>query len=235
MHNVEIYKMGSNSADVFQLPIKRDWMDKTFDKHAYRCLPVSLSNGLGLGISFPEDISFVWDGITDTSPDHIKILEGEKYCSLGRGNATLSFNTGLMIKTDENTTMLQMPVPNLFIEGVSPYTTLISTSFFDAPFPCAWRITAPYKVIKIKAGTPIIALLPMSLKKLEDYTFKISDIKNYIPQKKYNSEEKELSLREKVKGLWTDLYRDAVDPYGRKIGKHEVKSIKLKIENYDNE
>lgn len=235
MYNIEIYRLNKNAADIFPLPVKRDWMDETFDRHAYRCFPISLANGLGFGISFPEDISFIWDGITDTSPSHIKILTGEKYCSLGRGNATLSFNTGLLIKTDENTTMLHMPVPNYFIEGVSPYTTLISTSFFGSQFPCAWRITTPYKVITIKAGTPIISLLPINLSGINNSTVCVKDIKDYSEnlsnKHEYNSD---LKPREKVKGLWTDLYREGVDIYGRKIGNHETKSIKLNVENkYD--
>lgn len=234
MHNLEVYRMNKDAANFFQLPIKREWMDETFDNHAYRCFPISLANGLGFGISFPEDISFVWDGITDTSPNHIKILKGEKYCSLGRGNATISFNTNLLIRTDENVTMLHMPVPNLFIEGVSPYTTLISTSFFNSPFPCAWRITTPYKVITIKAGTPIIALLPISLESINNSCANLQDIKNY-KSNNMPSDIKKVRIKEKNKGLWTDFYRDAVDPDGRKIGKHETKSIKMFVKEKINE
>lgn len=234
MHNIKVYKINKDAANIFQLPIKRDWMDETFDKHAYRCFPMALANGFGFGISFPEDISFVWDGTTDTSPDHIKILAGEKYCSLGRGNATISFNTNLLIKTDENTTMLHMPVPNMFIEGVSPYTTLISTSFFNSSFPCAWRITSPYKIITIKAGTPIIALVPISISTINNSSATIHNMNQYKPKNIINNEFP-VKIRQKVKGLWTDLYRDAVDLYGRKIGNHEAKSIKMFVIEDSNE
>lgn len=227
MPSISIYRKEGISANISQISLKRDWMDNTFDKHAYRCLPVTLSNGLGLGISFPEDISFIWDGITDTSPNHIKILSGEKYCSLGRGNATLSFNTELYIRTDEDITMLHMPAPNFFTDGFQAYTTLISTSFFNSPFPCAIRVTSPNKIITIKANQPISALIPLSLSNLNKIDFnikKISDFPVATPK-----EIKSKSHRPLIKGLWTDYYRDAVDPNGNKIGSHEVKSIKMNI------
>ena len=47
MQNFEVYKVGHFSANISPLSIKRQWMEDTFDKHAYHCFPVSLSNGLG--------------------------------------------------------------------------------------------------------------------------------------------------------------------------------------------
>jgi hypothetical protein len=163
MHNIEAYVIRQGLGSLSSLTAKRDWMDNTFDAHAYKCFPVSLTNQLGWGISFPEDISFIWDGISDSTPEHVKILSGEKYAYPGRANGTISFNTGIMFKTDENLTLLSMPVPNLFIDGAVPFTTLISTSFFGGELPVAWMITKANEVITIKAGTPIIAVIPIDL------------------------------------------------------------------------
>lgn len=232
MHNIKAYKINSRSANLSQIGLKRDWMDETFDKHAYRCVPVTLSNGLGWGISFPEDISFIWDGITDTTPNHIKILSGEKYCSLGRGNATLSFNTELYLRTSDNVSLLHMPVPNQFIEGIQAYTTIISSSFFNSPFPCAIRVTSPNKIITIKANEPIVAIIPISLSEINNSTIEYEDIKKFpfaLPK-----EIKSTKPRPLVKGLWTDYYRDAVDPNGNKIGHHEVKSLKFNVIEMEN-
>lgn len=228
MPDINIYRKDGISANISQIQLKRDWMDDTFEKHAYRCIPVTLSNGLGLGISFPEDISFIWDGITDTSPHHIKILSGEKYCSLGRGNATLSFNTELYIRTDENISMLHMPAPNFFIDGFQAYTTIISTSFFNSPFPCAIRVTSPNKIITIKANQPIVSIIPISLSEINKMNFYLKDLSDFpVASAK---EIKSRSRRPLVKGMWTDYYRDGVDPNGNKIGNHEVKSIKMDME-----
>ena len=130
MYQIKAYKVNNNPANIEPLSVKREWMDQTYDAHAYKCFPVSLTNQLGWGISFPEDISFIWDGISDSSKDHVKVLKGNKYVYTDRSNATISFKTGLMFKTDEDITLLQMPVPNSFIYGATPFTALISTSFY---------------------------------------------------------------------------------------------------------
>ena len=234
MLNINVYKTrGEDSASISQLPVKRDWMDKTYDAHAYRCFPVTLTNSLGWGLSFPEDISFIWDGISDTSPDHVRILSGEKYVHSNRANGTISFNTGLIFNTSEDITMLQMPVPNMFWEGAQAFTTLISTSFFSGDLPCAWRITKPMTIITIKANQPFISLVPISLGSLQDSTLILDDIKN-MPKKDIDSNcdpEEHIKISDKIvaSGKWTNFYRDAVDYKGNKIGSHEVKSIKLKV------
>ncbi len=225
----KVIKIHPNTAVIEPLPAVRDWMDETAEKHAYMCFPLSISNRLGWGISFPEDISFIWDGVTDTTPDHIKILKGNRYVSTGRGNATLSFSTGLIFKTDENTTTMTMPVPNLFVRGAQCYTTLISTSFYMPELPLAWRVTEPNIEITIPAGQPVAAVLPISLKNLQEtYTLEID---NVPPSSDYWEEVKKYGDAAQIKngvGDWSKMYRDAVDYNGEKVGSHEVKSLKLK-------
>lgn len=234
MHKINVYKArGENSANISQLPVKRDWMDATYDSHAYRCFPVTLTNSLGWGLSFPEDISFVWDGISDTSPDHVRILSGEKYVHPNRANGTISFNTGLIFRTSPNITMLQMPIPNMFWDGAQAFTTLISTSFFSGELPCAWRITKPMSVITIKANQPFISIFPISLSEINDSEIILDTVEN-MPQTEV---EKSCSPEEHIKavneivssGKWTNFYRDAVDYKGNKLGAHEVKSLKLHV------
>lgn len=229
MKDILVTKMSQNAASIEQLQVKRDWMEETANKHAYMCFPVTLTNRLGWGISYPVDIRFIWDGITDTTPDHIKILEGEEYVNNYRGNATISFNSGLIFKTDEDTSILTMPVPNQFIRGAQSYTTLISTSFFMPDLPLAWRVTEPNIEILIPAGTPVAAVVPISLSGLESgYRLAISEDR---PTNEYWNTLREYGDAAQLKngvGDWSKMYRDAVNHNGEVVGKHETKSIRLK-------
>jgi Family of unknown function (DUF6065) len=229
MRQILVRKTNPDTAHIEELGAKRDWMDETPDRHAYMCFPISLTNRLGWGISFPEDIRFIWDGITDTTDTHIKVLEGEKYVYLGRGNATISFNTGLIFKTDENTTILSMPVPNQFIRGAQAYTTLISSSFYKPELPLAWRCTEPNVEVFIPAGTPVAAILPISLGTLEnDYELAVSD--DYPTYDYWEELRKYGDAAQEKNGVgdWSKMYRDAVDHTGNVVGQHETKSIRLK-------
>ena len=239
MINFEVYKDNGPTANIEPLSAKRDWMEATFDKHAYRCLPVTLTNQLGWAISFPEDITFMWDGQISTSGEHVKILAGEKYVQTGRGQATVSFETGLVFRTPENYSLLTYNIPNMFIEGVAPYTTIISSSFFEGPLPVAWKITKAFVPITIKANQPIAAVFPISLTEIQGSTLTVKNIKDLVRVKR----EIPLDLDEAVKsaadaaanGGWTDYYRNAIDYMGNKLGKHEVKSLKLLVKDDSNE
>lgn len=229
MYKLDVFKTKEKSADIFPLKVKREWMDNTSGSHAYRCFPVSLANQLGWGLSFPEDLVFRWDGISDTSSDHIKIISGHDYILTGRANATVGFDTGLMFRSDENVSLLQMPVPNLFIDGVSPFTTIISTSFFSGDLPVVWRVTRPNTDIIIRAGTPIISLLPIDLSLIQNSEICIHD-KADIPEQPYSLHDYGVTTQKISKsGKWSNFYRNAIDHKGNKIGNHQVKSIKLVI------
>jgi len=226
---IKVFKGYPDTAIVEPLPATRDWMDQSHGKHAYMCFPMSLTNRLGWGISFPEDIVFIWDGIDDTTPDHVKVLKGEQWATPKRGNATISFETGLVFKTDPNVTMLTMPVPNQFVAGAQCFTTLISTSFYMPPLPLAWKLTEANKEITIPAGTPVAAVLPISLGALEnDYVMELEEAP--LPHSYWEEVTKYGDAAQIKNGVgdWSKMYRDAVDYRGEKVGAHETKSIKLK-------
>ena len=229
----------NSNVSVQPLSVKRDWMDNVSDAHAYNCFPITLTNGLGWGISFPKDIVFIWDGIdTDKEEGHVKILSGHEYVNENRRSATISLNTNVKFITEEDVTMLTMPVPNLFLDTVIPFTTLISTSFFPHVIPAALKIIKPNVEITIPANSTAIAVLPIPLSQivsnemhLYDYNMTNDDI---LKSKKYG----EVSQVFNQKGEWTHFYRDATDENRKSIGKHQIKNIKLKTidkrKNYDN-
>lgn len=228
MKNIKVYKTREGFGRVSPLTAKRSWMDETYKAHAYKCFPVSLTNQLGWGISFPEDISFIWDGVSDSTSEHVKILSGEKYVYSERGNATISFNTGLMFVTEKNETLLSMPVPNQFLDGAVPFTTLLSTSFFRGDLPVAWRITKPNVEITIKANTPIISIVPINLDELQNSEMTELPI-HQVPRSEFLTKEySEAVAKTNAAGEWTNFYRDATDEKGKKIGEHQIKAIRLK-------
>lgn len=225
---ITVFQPHAGSVAIEPLPTARKWMDDSWERHAYHCFPLTLTNGLGWGISFPEDITFIWDGITDTTDTHVKILKGEEYCYTGRGNATISFKTGSMFRTDEDTTMLVMPVPNLFNPHAQCFTTLISTSFYKPELPIAWIVTTPNVEITIPAGTPIATVVPLSLKTINSYELEIKE--EHLSQTEYDEMRAygDAAQEKNAVGLWSKMYRNAVNSIGQKTGKHEIKAFRLK-------
>lgn len=226
---ITVQKNRPNAGNIEQLSATREWMDNTENKHAYMCFPMALTNRLGWGISFPGDIRFIWDGIDDTTTEHVTILEGHEWANPSRGNATISFMTGLIFRTEPDTTTLIMPVPNQFISGTQCFTTLISTSFYKPELPVAWKITEANKEIVIPAGTPIAAVLPISLAALEN-NYEMQLLEEF-PTEEYWKDVKtygDVAQEKNATGDWSKMYRDALNWDGTSAGAHETKSIKLK-------
>ena len=225
---IKAYVTTPDAMVIEPLTVTRDFMDATPDKHAYHCFPVTLANTLGWAISAKKDIRFIWDGINDTSGDHIKILEGEDLVYTGRGQSTVSFNTNIILRTAQNISVIAMNVPNYFHEDFDVMNSVISTSFYPHPLPLAIRARTPNKEVVIKAGTPIAAILPISLGALKDAYIEVSkhvaDPEDAAKFKSYGDAAQELTS----KGQWTDWYRNAINEKGESVGEHEVKSLKLK-------
>lgn len=234
MYSIDAFKVNSVGANISQLPVKRDWMEDTYNRHAYNCFPLTLTNRLGYGISFPEEISFVWNGILNSNPDNVKVLSGNHYVHTGRANGTISFKTGIRLKTDEQISILIMPPPNIFYDGAQCFTTAISTSFFEGEIPCAWKITKPFIKITIPKNQPVAAIIPISLQEINNSEIIFKDIKK-MPTSNINGPEHYKKIKEiNDAGQWTNFYKNAIDYTGRSIGAHEVKNINLFVkEEYE--
>ena len=232
MPHIKAYKRPGHRVKIEQTRVQREWMDLTDDRHAYKCFPLSLANSVGYSISFLDDIEFIWDGISDSTDTHVKIIKGQELCNTGRGNGTINFHCDITFKTDENVSMLSIVPPNHFIDGAMPFTSVISTSFHNETFPIAWKITRPNTNILIPAGTPVATLIPISMKQLSTFELDLYDLhhdETYIAEQK-----NKLVAWEKIskEGRFTNFYRDAVDYKGNKVGQHELKSLTMKVNDY---
>jgi hypothetical protein len=236
MYSFDAYEINPGmGANLSQLTMKRDWMDKTFDGHAYRCFPLSLANQMGWGFSFPEDITVIWDGNDSEQGDHIKVLSGHRYVDTKRGTATLTINIGWFFKTEQDVSLLFYSPPNLVIDGATALTNIISTSFWDSPIPVSWKITRPNVEITFKANEPIIAMMPISLSGLNNSTLYLNDNTYVVNEyhQKLNDYAKVIIENNQIP-KWSDFYRNATDQFGNSIGSHEVKKIKLYTEDKRN-
>jgi hypothetical protein len=232
MFNILVEQTPYSNMKVSPMSIKRDWMDATSEKHAYRCFPVTQANVIGWSISCLNDISFIWNGINDQTGDNVKILQGEETCYTGRGQSSLSFNTGLHFKTTENISLFTINPVNYFSDDFETMSSLISISFFDNPLPLAIKARSANKEILIKAGTPLATIIPISLGALNNSSIEINEYQD-LDNKKQEANKSYGDAAQKINqsGKFTDWYRNAVNEKGESIGNHEVKTLKLKVIN----
>ena len=230
MFNISVEKYPWSKMEISQMSVKRDWMGETTDNHAYRCFPVTQANVIGWSISCITDISFIWNGINDQTGNNVKLLKGEENCYTGRGQSSVSFNTGLVFKTDQNVSLFTINPVNYFSEDFETMSSLISTSFLDNPLPLAIKARSANKEVLIKAGTPLATIIPISLTYLNNSTIEINEFKD--PDNKRNMANQsygEASQKINQTGEYTDWYRNAVNEKGESLGSHEVKTLRLAV------
>ena len=229
MFNISVEKLQGSLFDVQPMSIKRDWMDATGENHAYRCFPVTQSNVVGWSLSCLEDIKFIWDGVNDQTQDHVQIFSPEGAYP-GRGQSSISFNTGLVFKTDKDVSIFTINPVNYFSNEFETMSSVISTSFYDLPFPLAIKAKTASKKVVIKAGTPVATIIPISLSNLNNTDIKIvehqdRDRKRLDANKSYGNAAQKIN----AVGEWTGWYRDAVNEKEESLGSHEVKALKLRV------
>ena len=100
---ITLTKTHQNPPQIVQSRIKRDWMDNTYKKHAYQCLPMTAANVHGWELILPQDVVVQWEG----GNNNVKILSGEEYMGrtfvYGGIIGMVSFSVGWAFGTEKVT------------------------------------------------------------------------------------------------------------------------------------
>lgn len=227
MHNIDVYIDSPTmpTAKIRPLTLQRDWMHPM----TYNCYPIALANTFGYGIYFDHDISFIWDG---SKADGAVGIIGKENVWVGRGEGTVSFITNLIFKTDENTSLVTMPVPNEYIDGAHVLSTILSTSVFTGTFTVVWKLDTPNKEYFVPAGTNIACVLPISIGSIQNSNFNIKNSLWPFESIQDSKEYMEYLKGKNAERIRPQMYKKAIDHTGKTIGKHEVKKIILNV-NYE--
>jgi hypothetical protein len=229
MIEISVEKTNGSIFEISQMSVKRDWMDATSERHAYRCFPVTQANVVGWSLACTKDIVFTWDGINDQTPDHFKIVSPIGAYA-GRGQSSVSFNTGLIFRTAKDVSLLTINPVNCFNDDFETMSNFISTSFFDSPLPLAIKAKKASVETRIIAGTPIATIIPISLTELNNSSINIreySDPENL--RQKASADYGAAAQKINVSGKFTDWLRDAVNEKNESLGSHEVKVLRLHV------
>ena len=89
---------------------RREWMDLTSDRFAYRCLPLAIANQVGWEILCPASFSARWNGKNGLDAIRIK-FDGPESALVGShfGHGVLTFTLGYLFRTTKS--------HNLWVKG----------------------------------------------------------------------------------------------------------------------
>lgn len=146
---------------------RRDWMDQTPNKYAYRCLPLKIANQTGWWVRNPVGFTAHWNG--KNSIGGIQILFDSDPQTWGNwindqfGHGIITWNTPFLFRTHSpGSRLLVMGPANYFKSGAAPLTAIIESDWMPMSFTMNWKITAPRSTIRFDQGEPLFQVIPLA-------------------------------------------------------------------------
>lgn len=141
---------------------KRNWMDDSNAKNPYRCLPLSIANGYGWEILSPSTFNVKWNGGPLPSDISVTTLDGNSSATSLFGEATFTWHTGHLFKTEYPYALYVTGAPNYPKHNVIPLSGIVETYWLPFTFTMNWRFTAPSE-ITIEKDEPICQIFPVDI------------------------------------------------------------------------
>lgn len=144
--------------------VRRDWMEATQDRYAYRCLPLAIANAHGWEVPCRAGFSAEWDGGAGTesvriTPDDEADPRGMAVSLFGAG--TITFHIEGIIRTSPGWNLWIGGPLNAAKDGIAPLAGVIETDWSPYSFTMNWRFTRANHPVRFEADEPFCMLFPI--------------------------------------------------------------------------
>jgi hypothetical protein len=150
---------------------RRDWMDQTPGRGAYRCLPLAMANQSGWIIRNPATFHATWDGGNQPGSTKIVYPSGEvaapRSVQSHFGSGIITFRLPWLFRTSPGYGLLVRGPTNTQHDSAAPLDGLVETDWAPYTFTMNWKITRRNVQAWFRQGDPICLLMPYPLNLLE--------------------------------------------------------------------
>ena len=212
------YLFETQYCEIVKSNIKRDWMDKTSDKFAYRCLPMNIANQASWDVLSPSDVRIVWSGGDELEAISIEQTEEPYKCAKSEfGYGIVTFHTDFVLTTNEKNCVYCKGPSNLHKDNIQPLEGIIETFWLPFTFTMNWKFENPGSVT-FKKGEPLFSFFPVDLNYIESFDVSNTFMKhNPSLQQKYNtySDSRESHVKDgNTDGeTWQKYYMQGICPF----------------------
>lgn len=232
---LEAYEVSTESiVSIAPAPARREWMERTPQRFANRCLPLMMANQAGWFVTLNEPVEIEWSG--DDGIGEIKVFgskKAEENVASHFGCGIVTFKIPYLFRAPTGYNLLARGPANLFKDGIAPLEGLIEVDWSIAPFTMNWKITRPRHRIRFEEGEPVCMLVPErrgALEKFEPVILALDDNPELAAE--YRAWHKNRGKfitdlnafeEEAVKAGWQRDYFLGRGPGGEKIPQHQTK------------
>jgi hypothetical protein len=204
-------------------------MDDTYNKHAYRCLPLSWANVNGWEVILQQDLTVVWDGGT-TIPH---IIDGEYFQSRQIANCNkvgmVDIHIGWAFGTEPGMATTISQSPNFFLDGAQALTACIPSSWWPDEVQMSWRITKVGEPVVFPAGMPFafFQIFDESLMPNAEITIENLWDKPLLIEERMAYSDAKMKKHREEPWTWMNGIRTGLNEKGQQIGPRHEGLVKL--------
>ena len=151
---------GSARQDIVQASVKREWMEETSNRYAYRCLPLNAANDLGWQLLCPAAVEMEWNGGTSPADIEVRCDCDVPFASSHFGEGVITFSLDYIFHTNKDQCLYVKGPTNHLKSSIQPLEGLIETDWLPFTFTMNWRIIEPNKVIRFEKDEPFCQFFP---------------------------------------------------------------------------
>ncbi len=225
---VSLTRTHQNPPQIRQCLVRRDWMDDTYNKHAYKCLPLTEANTSGWEMVLQHDVVVQWDGGQSVP----RVLSGEFATFQSDGHeyqkaivmpsivGIMSFTTGWTFSTPKNIWTWVSGAPNYFIDGAVPLTATIPSDWWPDEFNMNWKITKVGEPVTFPSGMPFMFFQFYDTSLMPAVEFEVENYWDKPELMDARAAYGEAKMRKVTEQPWTWMggIRTGLDEKGQQIG-----------------
>ncbi len=143
---------------------KRDWMDRTPDAFAYRCLPLNIANAHGWEVLSPASFEAIWNGGSNRADLTVRMIGRHEpaYAPVSLfGSGILTIHMHGLFRTEPGWNLWVSGPPNRPKDGIYPLTGIVETDWSPYTFTMNWQITRPNQWVRFDEGEPVCFFFPV--------------------------------------------------------------------------
>jgi hypothetical protein len=211
-------------------------MDDFPDRHAYRCLPLSIANAYGWDILCPVAVAIDWNGGARSEDMTIRALQplpdgrpASDFCRSHFSSGIVTFHTDYIFRTDDEWDLLATGPFNSPKEDICPLTGVIESNWLPYPFTMNWQAMKP-GTIAFEKDEPFCTIFPIKKQAVSECQPELHDLSEDVELERQheafllsrNDFMKRFHARdpETLKNPWLKYYFTGRHPDGTSVDSH---------------
>ncbi len=179
---LEAFRTQPNPPALVPCTQERAWMDVFTDRHAYRCLPLSIANTHGWELLVPAAFEVEWNGGQNIADLTVRALEPfpegfpfEHFAMSNFARGVVTFHTGYLFRTPPGWNILTTGAFNEPRPGISALTGIIESDWLPYPFTMNWQMLNP-GTVRFDKDEVFCTVMPIPKNYLDQWDVAIHDL-----------------------------------------------------------